>query len=178
MSVESPAQTAPENSHNKRPSSLRFWESPHATAFVALAIAVIAVAVAIAAWLLPAPQHFSGQQSGEAKTKVCGTYAIVRNAVQKGTPNPRPDDPVAQTAVAANVRLAMIGGSSYLKETLAAEPATPADLTNAVNSMAETLDRVGFAYLLREPGPAKQQLMQTLGSKIAQINPMCAPNKK
>lgn len=186
MSVESPSQDAPENGHRKSengheksPSFLRsWWESPRAIAFVALAVAVIAVAAAIAAWLVPVPKHFSGEQSARAKTNVCTTYAIVRNAVSKGTPNPRPDDPVAQTAVAANVRLAMIGGSSYIRETVAVEPAAPADLTKAVSSLADTLDKLGFAYLLMADQNVKAPLLQTMGSQMTQINQMCAPSNK
>jgi hypothetical protein len=178
-SSESSTQAGHEKGHQQSPSLLlRWWKSPHATAFVALAIALIALAAAIAAWLLPTPNHFSGQQSAKAKTNVCSTYTVVRNAVAQGTPNPKPNDPVSDTAVAANVRLAMIGGSSYLKETLAAEPAAPADLTKLVNSMANTLNQMGFAYLLRTDATVKQPLLDTLNSQIAQINRMCAPKKK
>jgi len=73
--------------------------------------------------------------------------------------------------------LAMIGGSSYLKETLAAEPATPADLTKAVKSMADTLDQLGFAYLLRQDATVIQPLLETFNSELAQIDPMCAGTK-
>jgi hypothetical protein len=178
MSIESPAHAAPEDSEKKSPSFLRWWESTRVIAFVALAIAITAVAGAVAAWLLPPPKHFSGQESAQAKTNVCTTYAVVRRAVSQGTPNPRPDDPVAQEAVAANVRLAMIGGSSYLREALDAEPAAPADLRDAVKSMASTLDKLGFAFLLRADGSVKQPLAQTFHSEIAKINQMCGPNKK
>jgi len=168
---------APGNSHQKRPTLFRWWGSPRFIALTALAIALIAVAVAIAAWFLPARNHFSGQQSAQAKTKVCSTYTTVKRSVSEGTPNPRPDDPVSQTAVAANVRLAMIGGSSYLKETLAAEPATPADLTKAVKSMADTLDQLGFDYLLMQDATVIQPLLETFNSELAQIDPMCAGTK-
>jgi hypothetical protein len=178
MSIESSTEAAPENSGEKSPSFLDWWKSPRATAFVALAIALIAVALAIVAWLVPAPKHVSGQQSAQAKKNVCSTYNTVVTAVLNGTPNPRPDDPVSQEAVAANVRLAMIGGSSYLRETLNAEPATPADLTNAVKSLANTLDQTGFAFLLRADATVKQSLGQTLHSELAKINQLCAPNKK
>jgi len=80
--------------------------------------------------------------------------------------------------VAANVRLAMIGGSSYLRETLAAEPAAPADLADAVKAVASTLDQLGFAYLSRADGTVKASLGQTFHAEVAQINKICAPNKK
>ncbi len=176
--TEAAPEDAPQNSHEKRPAFLRRWESPRFVAFTALGIAVLAVVGAVAAWLLPPPEHFSGQESAQAKTKVCTTFGTVRNAVSKGTPNPRPDDPVAQTAVAANVRLAMIGGASFLRETVAAEPAAPADLTNAVTSMATTLDQLGFAYLLMADEATKKPLLQALNSEIVKLNQVCFPKKK
>jgi hypothetical protein len=176
--TESGPETYPEDRRETRPTSSRFWESPRFVAFTALAIALIAVAAAIAAWLVPRPHHFSGDQSAQAKTKVCTTYATVRNAVSQGTFNPRPGDPVSQTAVAANVRLAIIGGSAYLKDTLAAAPATPSDVAKAVDSMANTLNEMGFAYLLKQDERANGPMLQTLNKDIAQINQMCAPKKK
>jgi hypothetical protein len=186
MSVDFPRDDAPENDHEngheiddeKSSSFFGWWKSPRAVAFVALAVALIAVAAAVAAWLVPPPKHFGADESARAKTKVCTTYVTVRNAVAQGTPNPRPDDPVAQDAVAANVRLAMIGGSSFMRETVAAEPAAPDDLTNAVKSFANSLDQLGFAYLLRTNNSVKQPLMATLKSEIAQINQKCAGSKK
>jgi hypothetical protein len=178
MTVESPTQAGRENSHKKSPSFLHWFDSPRFIAFTALAIALIALAAAIAAWLVPTPKDVSAGDSAQAKTHVCTTYVIVRNAVARGTPSPRPNDPVSDIAVAANVRLAMIGGSSYLTATLAENPAAPADLTAAVKSMAGTLDKLGFLNLLRT-GPAERQpVRQALNSQIAQINQMCAPKKK
>jgi hypothetical protein len=178
MSIESSepsTQPGHEKGHQQSPSFRRWWKSPQATTYVALATALIALAAVIAAWLVPALSHFSGR--AQAKTNVCSTYTNVRNALQMGTINPRPGDPVAQTAVAANNRLAMIGGSSYLKETLAAQPAAPADLTKAVNSMANTLNQMGFAYLVRADATVLQPLNETLASEIAQIDKMCPPKK-
>jgi hypothetical protein len=178
MSVESPTHAAHGDSDKKSPSFLRWWDSPRVIAFTALAIALVAVAAAIAAWLLPPPQYFSGQESAQAKTKVCTTYATVIRTVTMGMPNPRPDDPVSQEVVAANVRLAMIGGSSFLRETLAAEPATPADLANAAKAVAGTLDQLGFAFLSRADATVKEPLGKTFHSEVAQLNQMCPPNKK
>jgi hypothetical protein len=178
MTAESETEDAPENGHNERPFNFRWWESPRVTALVALAIAVIAVAVAIAAWIVPGRNHFSGQDADQAKTKVCSAFTTVNSALAKGTPDPRPGDPVSATAVAANVRLAMIGGSSYLSRTVAAEPAAPADLTKAVNSLTNTLDKLGFAYLLMADKSIKDSLLQTLGSQTTKISQICAPAKK
>ena len=121
----SPSEVSRADSNEKHSPFVGWWTSPRSVAFVAIAIAVIATAVAIAAWLRPGASHsYSDQESAQAKANVCSAWAPVHQAVWAGTPNPHPGDPVAQLSVAANVRLAMLGGGSYLKETLAAEPAT------------------------------------------------------
>lgn len=175
MSDTSLTEAVPENSHKKHPSVISWWNSPRSIAFVALAIAVIATAVAIAAWVRPGSSHsFSDEQSAQAKEDVCSAWAPVRKSVWEGTPNPRRGDPVAADAVAANVRLAMLGGGSYLKETVAAEPAAPADLAKAVNSVANTLQRMGIVYLAGTATPAVlNPLMHDLNSQGAQIDGLC-----
>ena len=172
MTNVSPTVSAPEHSHM---GGDPWWKSARLTTYAALAIALIAVAVAIAAWIRPGTSHsYSDQQSAQAKTNVCAAWAPVRKAVYMGTPNPHQGDPVAGLAVAANVRLSMLGGGSYLRETLAAEPATPADLAKAVNSMATTLERMGINHLARNETPAVMApLKQNLTSEGAQIDKLC-----
>jgi hypothetical protein len=65
--------------------------------------------------------------------------------------NPHPDDPIDQLAVASNARTALLGGGAYLRERLAAEPAAPADLAKAVNSMAKTIEQLSINYLAVQP---------------------------
>jgi hypothetical protein len=138
-------------------------------------IAVIAAAVAVLAWLRPAHAHsYSAEQSAEAKKNVCAAWVPIRKSVWEGTPNPRPGDPVAQDAVAANVRLAMIGGGSFLKETVASEPAAPADLAKAINSVANTLQWMGAYYLARIDTQAViGPLKHNLDSEGAVVDNLC-----
>ena len=75
--------------------------------------------------------------------------------------------------MAANVRLAMLGGGAYLKETLAAEPATSADLAKAVNSAANTLEKMGINYLAMANETVIDPLMRDLNVKGAQIDKLC-----
>jgi hypothetical protein len=174
MSIETPTQPAPENSHPKHSPVLRWLESSRSIALVALAIAVIATGLAIAAWVRPWEWHSSSdRQSAQAKANVCSAWAPVRTAVWVGTPNPLPGDPIAQLSVAANVRLAMLGGGAYLRDTLAAEPATPADLAKAVNSAANTLEKMGINYLARANETVIDPLMRDLNVKGAQIDKLC-----
>ncbi|WP_343576426.1 hypothetical protein [Mycobacterium sp.] len=172
MTDTSTTEGAPASSHSK-PSPT--WKSPRSIAIAALVIAVIATAVAIAAWLHPGvSRSFSDKQSAQAKTIVCSAWAPIRKSVWNGTPNPRPDDPVAQLSVAANVRLAMLGGGSYLKETLAAEPATPPDLAKAVASVANTLQLMGVNYLAMTASPAViDPLHHDLDTEGVEIGRLC-----
>jgi hypothetical protein len=154
---------------------IRWWTSPRSIAFVALAIAIIAAAVAVAAWLRPSASHsYSDAQSAQAKANVCAAWAPVHQSIWKGTPNPQPGDPVAQLAVAANVRLAELGGGSYLKQTLAEEGATPAALSTAVNTVATTLQRLGVNYLAgNETQAVLAPLLSKLDSQGAAVDKLC-----
>jgi hypothetical protein len=142
---------------------------------VALAIAVIGAAVAVVAWVHPRAAHsYSAQQSAEAKKAVRAAWVPVRKAVWVGTPNPRPGDPVAADAVVANERLAMIGGSYFLKDILASQPATPADLKNAVNSAATTLQWTGVYYLARiDSHQIQDPLQHDLDSQGVAVGKLC-----
>jgi hypothetical protein len=166
----------PGRSHKKRPPADRSWTSPRLIALAALILAVVAVAVSTLAWLRPTHAHsYSAQQSAQAKKNVCAAWAPVRRSVWVGTPNPRPGDPVAQDAVAANVRLAMIGGGSFLKETVASEPATPDDLAKAIDAVAHTFQWMGVYYLARIDtqdviGPLKHDL----DSEGVVVDKLCA----
>jgi hypothetical protein len=147
--------------------------------YVSLAIAVIAVAVAIAAWFRPAHSSapsFDGQQTTEAKKSVCTAYNSVKQAVVINThmENPRGDDPVGHLAVAANARLALLGGGQYLQDRLAAAPAAPADLANAVTTMAKTTEDLGMGYLTGASSLALDPLRNDLNSEIGQLDAMCA----
>ena len=142
-----------------------------------LALAVIALAVAIAAFFRPVHESaptFSSQQTADGKTHLCSAYVTVRQGVVANThlANPVPNDPAGQLAVAANARLALIGGGTFLRDRLAAEPAAPADLTKAVGSMASTIEELGVGYLAGL-NSALDPLRHNLDSEISQINNLC-----
>lgn len=148
----------------------------HWTRFLALAIAVIAVAVAVAAWFRPAHSgapSYSEQQTADAKKSVCTAYDSTKRAVRLNTHMESPD-PIGQLAVAANARLALLGGGEYLQGRLAAAPAAPADLANAVSSMAKTIEDLAMGYLTGSSGFALDPLRKDLDSEIGQIDALCA----
>lgn len=147
--------------------------------YLALAAAVIAVAVAVAAWLRPAHSNtpsFNDQQTADAKKSMCTAYTSVHQAVVANTHmrNPHGDDAIGQLAVAANARLALLGGGQYLQDRLAANPATPADLAKAVTSMAATIEDLGVGYLSGQSALAMDPMRNDLNSEIRQIDALCA----
>jgi hypothetical protein len=182
MSDASLAEPAPENIDKKhRPSVLRWFKSQSWTALATLAIALIAAAVSIAAWLHPAhdgasagaSHSFSGAQSAQAKKNVCSAYATVRKGVFERSANPRPDDPVAKLELSTNRQLILLGGGAYLDKTLAAEPAAPADLAKAVNSISNALEHLAVNNLARVDKKFQTTLWRDFVAEDAQANKLC-----
>lgn len=145
--------------------------------YAALAVAVIAVILAALAYF-QSTHHKSSlvQQSGDAKANVCSAYKAVHRSVVVNThmTAPRPDDPVAELAVATNARLALIGGGAYLKDRLEANTAAPADLANTANSFADTMEQLGTNYLLGAGAADQDPLRHDLDSQIEQLDKMCS----
>ena len=117
------------------------WIAP-----AALVVAVIAVAVAI--WALLSPTNTStapvptGRQIADAKARACASFTVVRSAVALQTHAGLGNDPVAVQAVAANARLSMSAGASYLLAAM--DPATPGDLAAAIGSFAKDLQDISM----------------------------------
>jgi hypothetical protein len=127
---------------------------------VATAVMVVAlIAIGVAIWALvkspaePAANTtqpaVTAQQSDAAKGRVCSAFDIVRKAVSMQTNVDLGPDAVAREAVAANARLATLGGGAYLLSRL--DPATPADLTAAVRGFANDIQDIGMNQLVGVP---------------------------
>jgi hypothetical protein len=132
MPDDTQAERDMSSSHPATPTLSR-WVAP-----AALVIAVLAIGVAI--WALvrsqgepatnagePAP---TTQQSDDPKGRACVAFDMVRRAVSVQTNVDLGPDPVARQAVAANARLATLGGGDYLLSRL--DPGTPSELADAV----------------------------------------------
>jgi hypothetical protein len=147
--------------------------------FAALAIAVFAAALAITSWFRPATESasptFTDQQTTQAKTIVCSAYTAVHQGVVRNThlTGANPNDPASQLAIAANARLALLGGGGYLRDRVAAQPATPADLAQAVNSIANTIEQLGVGYLEAAGNIVQDPLRHDLNSQVTQIDKLC-----
>jgi hypothetical protein len=148
--------------------------SPRAIALAALVIALVATGVAITAWLRPAhSSQFSGQQSADAKKDVCSAYATVRRGVTEKVTSSRPDDPIAKTALNIRRQLVLLASSVHLHDALAAQPATPADLAKAVDSLANTLEHVSIDHLAAVDKNTQAQLGHEFSSELAQVGKLC-----
>lgn len=154
------------------------WLAP-----AALAVAVIAIVVAV--WALVQARSDTSEagdsaesgealQPPEAEKRVCDAFALVRQGVQMQTNADLGPDPVAQSAVAANSRLATLGGGEYLLSRL--DPATPSDLGDAVRDFAEDLQDIGIKQLAGIPNsdPELSGLLSNATATAQQIADMCA----
>ena len=165
MTVEEPdAQVASEPTTSQpNPPAQPGWVAP-----AALALAVIAIAIAIggALWAstrtpdAPAvtaqqPDGTAQQPDGTAlqpdaaKARACAAFDMVRKAVSVQTNINLGPDAVAKVAVAANARLATLGGGQYLLSRL--DPATPADLADAARLFANKLQDLAMHQLVGTP---------------------------
>ena len=156
------------------PTSSR-WVAP-----AALLIAVAAMGVGILAIVRspgePPPSTgpaVSAQQSDDGKTGVCVAFEMVRNAVSTQTNIDMGPDPVAREAVAANARLATLGGGEYLLSRL--NPATPRELVDAVRSFANNLQDIGIKQLggASNADPTVAALLNDAQGASTRIADMC-----
>ena len=142
-------------------------------ALVALLVALTAIGVAAWAMVMAWPQKDETvQPSAESKVKVCAAFDTVRRAVQMQTHANLGPDPIAQTAVASNARLSLIGGGEYLLSRL--DDQTPSELAEAVRSFANNLDDIGMNALAGATNEDPQQAARlTAGeagrNKIAEL---------
>jgi hypothetical protein len=142
-------------------------------ALLSLIVALAAIGVASWAIVMAWPQKgATPQPTAEAKQKVCAAFDTVSKAVQLQTHADLGPDPVAQTAVAGNARLSLIGGGEYLLSRLDAK--TPPDLAEAVRLFANNLDEIGMNALAGAANDDPQQAARmTAGedgrSKVADL---------
>jgi hypothetical protein len=176
---ESPKQSsASEESSSRKPVPLPHGsEASRWLTYAALAIAVVATVLAALAYFLPAHHQASvPQQGGDAKANVCSAYKGAHRSVVVNThmQSRDPNNAVAELSVATNARLALVGGGAYLKDRLAANTAAPADLADAVNSFANTIEQLGMNYLIGVATEVQDPLRKDLDSEVTQLDKLCA----
>jgi hypothetical protein len=125
-------------------------------ALLSLIVALAATGVAAWAIVLAWPQkEATPQPTAQSKQKVCAAFDTVSKAVQLQTHADLGPDPVAQTAVAGNARLSLIGGGEYLLSRV--DDQTPPDLAEAVRLFANNLDEIGMNALAGATNDDPQQ---------------------
>lgn len=117
------------------------WVAP-----VALVVSVVSVAIAVWALVRSPSSDDSSLTAEEAKTQVCQAFDMVRRAVSIQTNANLGSDRIAIEAVAANARLATLGGGQFLLARLDDRPVS-ADLDDAVRSFANQLEYIGMGQL-------------------------------
>ncbi len=146
---------------------------------VVIALVVAVAALGIAVWaLLSAPSSSeastaTADQSTDPKTRVCDAFELVRGAVSLQTNANLGPDPVATQAVAANARLATLGGGQFLLSRLDGE--VPGDLADAVRSFANNLEYIGMGQLAGAPAddPTQKNRMTEAQSTSTEISELC-----
>jgi hypothetical protein len=171
----SPEPTATTHSAAPPASKLSRWAT-----LAALIIAVIAVAAAALGWFFPhksasAAPTYSDQQTKDAKKTSCETFVLVDRAVVRNSrlKNPENGGPIGALSVATTARLAFYGGGAFLKDRVSQQPATPPDLTKALNAISGTLEELSIGYMAGAPEFAQDQLRQNLDGNIKTVADIC-----
>lgn len=135
-------------------------KKPRWIAPAALAISLLAAVGAGWALFKPAPTASLAGEVANPKAHVCEVFSTVSKAVSiqtKRAPGPDlgPITPVAAEAIAANARLAMSGGASYLLEQLPSN--APKELAAKVRAFASDLNGLAINALAGVPNDQEPQ---------------------
>jgi hypothetical protein len=166
--------TTTTTSHAKSSSKLPLW-----LAIAALVLAILGVAGAAYGYFYPnetaASGKFSDQQRNDAKKHICETFKIVDRAVVRNSHLKNPDNggPIGALSVATAQRFAFYDGGAFLRDRVAAEPATPKDLADNANALGTQLEELSIGYLAGAQDFAQDELRQNLDDKIKKIVEIC-----
>ena len=169
-----PVTTTPA-SHAAAPSRFAKWGT-----IAALALAILAVAGAAYGYFFPnesaaAAGKYTDQQRSDAKKHICETFKIVDRAVVRNShlKNPENGGPIGALSVATAQRFAFYDGGAFLRDRVAAEPATPKDLADNANALGNQLEELSIGYLAGAQDFAQDELRQNLDDKIKKIVELC-----
>ncbi len=172
--TSAPASTTP-TSHAARPSKFAKWGT-----VAALVLAILAVAGAAYGYFYPnqsaaAAGKYSDQQRNDAKKHICETFKIVDRAVVRNSHLKNPDNggPIGALSVATAQRFAFYDGGAFLRDRVAAEPATPKDLADNANALGTQLQELSIGYLAGAQDFAQDELRQNLDDNIKKIVEIC-----
>lgn len=113
------------------------------------------------------------EDGARSKVEACSAFDTVRSSVSIQT-HAGSDGPAEAQAVAANARLAMLGGGMYLLSRT--DPSTPAELADAIHKFANGLQDIGMHSLTGigndDPGQADRLRDADAANKL--IADICA----
>lgn len=153
---ESPAEpSVPTDAREYRaPAGPSRWVAP-----VALTLSVLALAASLWALLKPAPKPpglFAGNPAAaDPRAEACKGALLVAQGVALQSRADLGPDPVALETVAANTRLAMAGGASYLRDFTPSN--TPADLAEPIGLLARQLQEIAQHFFVGQSGTVPEQ---------------------
>jgi hypothetical protein len=146
----------------------------------ALVLAILAIAGAAYGYFYPnesaaAAGKYTDQQRNDAKKQICETFKIVDRAVVRNSHLKNPDNggPIGALSVATAQRFAFYDGGAFLRDRVAAQPATPKDLADNANTLGTQLEELAIGYLAGAQDFAQDELRQNLDDKIKKIVEIC-----
>ncbi|MDF2825377.1 MAG: putative alanine and proline rich rane protein [Mycobacterium sp.] len=143
---------------------------------LAVVLAAAALAVSIATWLdtRPTVAQYPPDQQTAARATACAAYTTVSTGVSTNTNLTSPGDVTGALAVAANARVALIGGGQYVLARI--DPATPADLAATLRDFGNTLMDFGAAATsgALSTDPAQVALAQRIDELNTALGRQCA----
>lgn len=127
----------------------------------------------------PVTETFTEEQRAQSQAQVCDAFALVSVGVANSSAMQQPaanqGNFGAAIAVAANARLALLGGGQFLLNRV--EPATPDELAEAARDFGNTLMDVGAAAIAEIPtnDPAQQQRLKDADEQNTKLDQICNP---
>lgn len=153
-------------------------QSSSANWLAPLAAVISLIAAGLAAWALvkASAANTASVVPGDGvnpKATVCTAFEKVVTAVSLQTHTDLGPEPVPQLAVAANARLALLGGGQYLLSRI--PDGAPKELAGAVRSFAANIEEVGMNYLAGKPDndQAQVNLQADSQAQSAKIIELC-----
>lgn len=175
--TEAVTESAPASSVSRVPIQVSTgpagWIAP-----VALVISLLAAVAAGWSLFKPASGGGANASAADPKGQVCTAFKTVSDAVylrtnQAPPPDLGPATPAAVEAIAANARLAMAGGATYLMDKLPSN--APGDLAKEVRSFAGDLNSIAMNALagISNDKPEQADLLKSAEEANKRIVDLC-----
>lgn len=150
------------------------WMAPVALVISLLAAAGAGWALSKPAPALPAPGAFAANPvAADPKADACRSVKLVVEGVSLQSQTNLGTDPVALETVAANTRLAMTGGASYLRDTIPSN--TPAELAGPITTLANQLQDAAAHYFVGQTSnlPEQADRLKAAADTTAKLAELC-----